>query len=165
MVPSAGFHSPAIARKSEVLPQPDLPVMTRLFGASWPFVARTTIDGYGLSPYPRGPRRSDYSLWRQSSCTVLPALRSPCVCFPPRSVDPVAGLRGPRLLDLRIGGARRHVCNSRARPELRIAVLARRLRTQFLPPDLCLFPWPEKSPPPFFARGPVTNRLRSHRRR
>ena len=66
-------------------------------------------------PYPRGPRRSDYSLWRQSSCTVLPALRSPCVCFPPRSVDPVAGLRGPRLLDLRIGGARRHVCNNRAR--------------------------------------------------
>ena len=87
-------------------------------------------------------------LERQSSCTVLPALRSPCVCFPPRSVDPVAGLRGPRLLDLRIGGARRHVCNSRARPELRIAVLVRRLRTQFLPPDLCLFPWPGCIPVP-----------------
>ena len=104
--------------------------------------------GYGLSPYPRGPRRSDYSLWRQSSCTVLPALRSPCVCFPPRSVDLVAGLRGPRLLDLRIGGARRHVCNSRARPELRIAVLVRRLRTQFLPPNLCLSPWPGCVPVP-----------------
>ena len=40
----------------------------------------------------RAAQRGNCSLWRQSSCTVLPALRFPYVCSPPRSVDLVAGL-------------------------------------------------------------------------